>query len=192
MQQVWDREGLETFEGFARSEDAIRWGLEVMRRRRLPKLTTLWREALPMGCARTALGLPEDRLGRLGLALKIVEVLAKLPEQPREILELWVLGDDKWQALQPGHGKIINLKTRRYSYTYAQLGEVLGCSARTAWRWVHDALAMMEPELVRLGVMHAPALASGTAARRTASNTPHDNFKKVVRINDFVKKHVDM
>lgn len=90
------------FMGFASSGAAVVWALEVLRRRRLPRLSPLWREACGDGGADlrrsggdVTLGLPEDGIGRLGLALRVQGVLAGLPPLAQRRIALWAMGEGR-------------------------------------------------------------------------------------------------
>lgn len=167
----WDGVDEPIFMGFASSGAAVVWALEVLRRRRLPRLSPLWREAcgdggpdLRRGSGDVTLGLPDDGIGRLGLALRVQGVLAGLPPLMQRRLALWAMGE--------GRGPL----------TCVQLAAVWGCSAKTAWRWLQAALDATEPGLVQAGVVRRVVV-----PRRDGD----DKIKKAVKANEFYGKECD-
>lgn len=176
---------------FENAEDALKWAVEVLRRRRLPRTAGIWREieaeaefvAKAWEGAKN-LGLPQGGEERMHLALRIMEGLEALKVREgaaMRLLQLWALGD--WAD----EGRLaaalaIQEKCRRegmrvrmaYRYSYAQLGEILACDRKVAWRRVQEGLASLGRELGRRGIV-------------ANVETPQliDNFKKDVYFHDF-------
>lgn len=155
---------------FADAEQALVWSAEVLRRRRLPKLTALWREMQDEVefVARAWEGekpfsLPGDAYSRLDLALKVEKALDEMARVDREgaaLLKLWVWGD--WadggrlqKALQMQ--EVLRRRGIRarlsYKYTYAQLGTLLGVDRKTAWRRVREGLEVLGRRLGEAGLL---------------------------------------
>lgn len=155
------------FEG---AEQALVWSAEVLRRRRLPKLTRLWTELQDEVefVARTWEGdkpfnLPGDAMGRLDLALKVERGLDRMARRDNEaarLLKLWAWGDwadegrlQKALAMQ----EVLRRQGMRarlsYRYSYGQLGRLLGVDRKAAWRRVRDALELLGRELLEMGLV---------------------------------------
>lgn len=155
---------------FADAEQALVWGAEVLRRRRLPRLSRIWDEvqqeaefvARAWGGDRN-FNLPGSELERLALALKVETALDALLARGVEdvlLLKLWVWGD--WadegrlqKALQMQ--EVLRRRGMRvrlcYRYSFGQLGRMLGVDRKTAWRRVREALVMLERELISAGLV---------------------------------------
>lgn len=152
--------------GFTDAEHALTWSVEVLRRRRLPKQGLWWREVESEAefVARAwegekPLGLPTDAEGRFVLAMKVEQALsevAKVDGQGAWLLRAWAMGDWVDEATLQG-ALAVQEKLRRqglrvriaYRYSYAQLGLLLGVSAKEAWRRVRAALELLGRELER-------------------------------------------
>lgn len=173
---------------FDSAEHALKWAVEVLRRRRLPKLTSLWREieaeAEWIGQAwegEKNVTLPHDRDERMHLALKVMEAVTRSGEGARLLL-LWAMGDWADEG-RLAAAMAIQERCRRegmrvrlaYRYTYDQLGTVLGCDRKAAWRKVQDALQALGLELTREGFL--VAVEGGEQAS--------DSFKKSVYFDEF-------
>lgn len=159
LRMVCDENGMQAFV-FRDAEQALVWSAEVLRRRRLPALSKVWDEVLAEAefVARAWEGekqhyLPTSPLDRLDVALKVEKVmdaLAVLDGEAAVILRLWAWGD--WAD----EGRLrralaMQEKLRRegirvrvsYRYSYSQLGILLGCDKKVAWRRVREALAQL-------------------------------------------------
>jgi hypothetical protein len=155
---------------FEDAESALRWGTEMLRRRRWPKMSSIWTEVTAEAewiedrwLGTKLLGLPEDHEGRLALALRVERAMAALENKQAEaarMLRLWAMGD--WaDEVRLRAALAIQEKARReglrvrlsYRYTYAQLAAMLGCDRKAAWRLVMDALALLHVELVEVGLL---------------------------------------
>lgn len=178
---------------FDDAEQALCWAAEVLRRRRWPKLCALWREvggeseaeyvAGRWGGERLV-GLPLDAEDRLSLALKVEDALAGVVARDGvagQLLRLWAWGDWADEARLRG-AMAVQEKCRReglrvrvaYRYSYAQLGFLLGCDRKAAWRQVQAAVMLLGEELGKRGLVvtvEAPAAV--------------DNLKKGVQLSDF-------
>lgn len=174
---------------FDNAEHALKWAVEVLRRRRMPKLTSLWREieaeAEWVGQAwegPKSMTLPTDRDERMHLALKVMEATTRCGEGAAKLLGLWAMGD--WAD----EGRLtaamaIQERCRReglrvrlaYRYTYDQLGAMLGCDRKAAWRRVQEALALLGRELGREGYV---VVVDGAEAVT-------NGFKKSVYFDEF-------
>lgn len=161
---------------FADAEHALQWSCEVLRRRRLPKLSSLWKEVSDEADAvarawegEKAVELPHGAVERLDLALKVegaLDELARADSEAARLLRLWAWGDwadEKrlWAALA------MKEKLRRqgvhvrlsYRYSTTQLGRLLGCDRGTAWRRLQVALEGVGRVLVARGlVVVAPVM----------------------------------
>ncbi len=173
---------------FDNAEHALKWAVEVLRRRRLPKLSSLWREieAEAEWIAQAWEGdknltLPSDRDERMHLALKVMETVTRSGEGARVLL-LWAMGDWADEG-RLAAAMAIQERCRRdgirvrlaYRYTYDQLGTVLKCDRKGAWRKVQDALHALGRELTLGGML--VAVEGGEQAP--------DNFKKSVYFDEF-------
>lgn len=155
---------------FSDAEQALVWSAEVLRRRRLPKLSRVWDEVREEAefVARVWEGernfsLPGNEMDRLGLALKVEKVLEGLARRGVEdigLLKVWVWGD--WadedrlrRALQMQ--EVLRRRGMRvrlcYRYSYGQLGRMLGVDRKVAWRRVQAALEVLERELLAMGLV---------------------------------------
>lgn len=150
---------------FADAEQALVWSAEVLRRRRLPKLTRMWddlQEEVEF-VARAWEGekhfsLPADEVGRLDLALKVeraLDAMAKGDREGAQLLKLWVWGDWADDARLQRALTMQEVLRRRgmrarlsYRYTYAQLGQLLEVDRKAAWRRVQEALGVLGRELL--------------------------------------------
>lgn len=177
---------------FESAEEALKWEVEVLRRRHLPKTSPIWREieAEAEWVGRSweggkNLSLPTGGDERMHLAGKVMEALERAGVKDaglERILRLWALGD--WADDGRLNAALaIQEKCRRegirvrlaYRYTYEQLGVALGCDRKTAWRKVQDGLAMVGEELLKQGLLEGVE-----APARIV-----DNFKKDVYSDDF-------
>jgi|GEM_PF-1766871 len=191
----------EVHEGFMfeDAEQGLRWAAEVLRRRRCPRVSPVWREISPEAGAEVEAeagrvaaawgkgwaGLPKDADDRLGLALKMEDALgelAKMDGRAAEALRLWAWGD--WaDGRRLAVALAVQEKARRegirvriaYRYSYAQLGAVLGCDKKTAWRRVREALDT-------LGMI---LQARGLLAVVVAPVEFKHNFNNIIDIHDF-------
>lgn len=182
---------------FLDAEQALVWSVELLRRRRLPKLTLLWREILPeaefVAKAWTPNHdfLPADPDERWGLALKVESALVELAARHAEaalLLRLWAWGDWADEARLAG-ALAMQEKLRRqgmrvriaYRYTYAQLGILLKCDRKAAWRKVQEALLLLEGVLAVRGLLAAGPGAAGCDEEGGSlkKNIHHTDFKNV-------------
>lgn len=177
---------------FENAENALKWAVEVLRRRRLPKIAGFWREieaeAEWIGQAWTGtknLTLPQQADERMELALRVMEALAKVSERNAKLgrlLQLWAWGD--WvDEGRLAAALAIQEKCRRegvrvriaYRYTYAQLGVLLDCDKKTAWRLVQDGLELLGEILGHEGLVSVVE----------AAEIQENNFKKSVYLDEF-------
>ena len=174
---------------FDNAEHALKWAVEVLRRRRMPKLSSLWREieaeAEWIGQVWEGdknMTLPTDRDERMHLALKVMDAMTRSGEGAARLLTLWAMGDWADEG-RLGAAMAIQERCRReglrvrlaYRYTYDQLGTVLGCDRKAAWRRVQEALVILGRELAKDGLL---PMVDG-AERQTGS------FKKDVYFDEF-------
>lgn len=160
---------------FASGRLALAWSTEVLRRRRLPKLSTLWREAgghevphllesweAELMSEAPWRYLPTQADDRYSLALDVAKVLADMGETG-QILHLQAWGDWSTDA-RLRQALAFQEKMRRegvrvlinYRYTFRQLAEMLGTSEATVWRRSRDALRTLEDGLRRKGLLWMP------------------------------------
>lgn len=172
---------------FETAEEALKWAVEVLRRRRLPKTASFWREieaeaefVSEMWQGVRNMRIPQSAEERLGLALKVMQGLDAVAGG--EILKLWVWGDwadeGRLRAALAMQEKLRRDGVRvriSYRYSYEQLGRLMGCDRKTAWRRVQEGLGVLGEKLVELKVV-APV---------EAGEQVHDNFKKMVYFYDF-------
>lgn len=177
---------------FESAEDALKWAVEVVRRRRLPKTASFWREieaevewVAQAWQGPKNLNLPQDAEGRMELALKVMEALNELAARDRvggKLLELWAWGD--WaDAGRLATALALQEKCRRegvrvrmaYRYSYVQLGVILDCDRKAAWRRVQEGLALLGDLLAVRGVVGAIQ----------AFEMVNDNFKKMIYSDEF-------
>ncbi len=152
---------------FDTAEAALHWAVEVLRRRRLPRNSSLWRELVQeaedverqWGLARNML-IPTDPDERLGLALDIMEALAGLDSADALLLRQWSMGD--WaDEMRLRVALEIQERLRRqgvrvrlsYRYSYDQLSVLAKCHRKTAWRRVQKALEHLQLALQVKGVV---------------------------------------
>ena len=174
---------------FEHADEALKWAVEVLRKRRLPKLGSFWREIEAEADwveqaweGRKNVALPNDAEDRLSLALKVMNAVDAIGEEGARLLKMWAWGD--WVD----EGRLrsalaIQEKCRReglrvriaYRYTYAQLGVILDCDKKVAWRKVQDALRVLGQELERKGLVIGIEAPVGN----------NDSFKKKVYYNEF-------
>lgn len=177
---------------FASAEEALKWAVEVLRRRRLPRTAGFWREieaeaewAEQVWEGTKNLSLPQTADERMELALKVMEGLQALVDKDvarGRLLQLWAWGD--WAD----EGRLaaalaIQEKCRRegvrvrlaYRYSYAQLGVVMRCDKKVAWRRVQEGLAALGDILAGQGLM----VMAGELGQEV------NNFKKDVYLYDF-------
>ena len=176
---------------FESAEDALKWAVEVLRRRRLPQTASFWREIEAEAEwveqaweGNKNMELPQGREERMELALRVMEGLEAMKDKHIDmvrLLQLWGLGD--WADEGRLHAAMaIQEKCRRegmrvrmaYRYTYAQLGALLDCDRKVVWRRVQEALAELGRELGTRGIV-----AVVDVQKRI------DNFKKDVYLPDF-------
>lgn len=179
---------------FLSAEQALLWSVELLRCRRLPKLTRLWREVVDEADFVAKAWridndlLPADPDERWGLALKVDALLADMAASGRDgqdaaaLLKLWAWGDWVDEARLAG-ALAMQEKLRRqgirtriaYRYTYAQLAVYLKCDRKAAWRKVKSALLLLENLLLERGLL--PTAEPGRG--------PVDDLKKDVHRYDF-------
>lgn len=187
---------------FKDAEQALVWSAEVLRRRRLPALSKVWDEVLAEAefVARAWEGeklehLPSSPLDRLDLALKVeraLDTLSALDNQAALLLRLWAWGDWADEA-RLRRALAMQEKLRRegvrvrvsYRYSYSQLGILLGCDKKVAWRRVQDALGRLDSFLAAGGLVQL-----GGFGVRFGEHL--DNFKKDVQIADFKRYDEDL
>lgn len=177
---------------FDNAEDALKWAVEVLRRRRLPRTAGFWRE-IEAEAEWTAqvweggknLRLPQGADERMELALAIMEGLVEVDADDAvvgKLVRLWAWGD--WA--DEGRLRValaMQEKLRRegvrvrmsYRYSYAQLGALLGCDKKVAWRKVQEGLGLLNDKLVGKGIVGMDMMPEQVA----------DNFKKMVYSSDF-------
>lgn len=159
---------------FADAEQALVWSAEVLRRRRLPKLSRIWDEvreeaefvAKVWGGGSAMRGdfcLPGNEGDRLTLALKVeglMEALFRRGEEDMALLRLWVWGDWADEARLQRALQMQEVLRRRgmrvklsYRYSFGQLGRLLGVDRKVAWRRVRAAMEVLEREMVGAGLV---------------------------------------
>lgn len=159
---------------FADAQHALMWSADVLRQRRMPRSTPLWRQ-IPSGAeveaevnATTPWGdnltfhLPEDPEERYALALNIEKQLTTIGEIGN-LLRLHAWGD--WHSEQTLRGAIaIQERARQeghrirlnYRYSFRQLGLLLSIDHKTAARKVRDALEYLADHLATTNLIFTP------------------------------------
>lgn len=158
-------EGLALRQFFTTAEEALFWAAELLRKRRLPQLAGFWKSLTPeMQEVEATLedtwrrfSLPQDYDDRLTLALQVekaLDTLARINPEGAQLLRWLAWGDWAEEArLQRAlrfqeHCRQKGMRVRiSYRYTYAQLGLLLGCDKKTAWRRVQAALQTLQDML---------------------------------------------
>jgi hypothetical protein len=177
---------------FEQAEEALKWAVEVLRQRRLPRTYSFFKE-LAVEAEFVAqrweggknLSLPKDTHERAHLAMRVMDALDDVVAKDGEagqLLRLWAWGD--WAD----EGRLaaalaIQEKCRRegvrvricYRYTYEQLGEILKLDKKVVWRRVREAFHLLEEGLVRRGLM----------VRFEVPLSDSNHFKKMVYSADF-------
>ncbi len=161
---------------FADGRQALYWSIEVLRRRRLPQLSRIWREWMPDVAApgvpeawegdlvkpEWALYLPTLAEDRYLLAMEVDGVLAGMGEDGALLREMawgdWVTDVRLRGALalqerlrRDGVRMLIN-----YRYTFRQMAEMKRTDAKAVWRRVRRALRELETRLAGKGLMFRP------------------------------------
>lgn len=174
---------------FDTAEQALQWAVEVLRRRRLPRVSPLWNEmvreldAVEQAWSGTKNHLiPRDADARLGLALTVMGALERLDPRDTRLLTLWSMGDwaddGRLRAALALQEKLRREGVRvriSYRYTYEQVGVAAQCDKKTAWRKIKAALERLGAELVRQGVV----------AGVEAPDTVEDMAARLVVVGDF-------
>lgn len=165
---------------FSDARQALFWSVEVLRRRRWPKLSGIWKEmGLESADAETELvaaawrpWLPEDPADKYALALKVAGLLTTLGADGR-LLELQAWGDwadekrlraalaFKERMRRDGVRVLLN-----YRYTFRQLAEMQGTDPKAVWRQTRTAMRRLEEALRVAGLLwHPDTLKDGEGAR---------------------------
>jgi hypothetical protein len=149
---------------FMTAEEALHWAVEVLRRRRLPALSAFWKSvkgevddaAQSWGMGGSVL-MPTDPQDRMALAMTVDKALATIGTRDpahEHILRLWAWGDwaddARLQSALAFQERCRREGTRvriAYRYSYEQLGFLLKCDKKTAWRRVQEALKALQDEL---------------------------------------------
>lgn len=158
---------------FTDGRQALYWSVEVLRRRRLPQLSSFWREWQPdapvpglpeaweadLVRPEWALHLPTGGEDRYALALSVAGVLAGMGTAGELLLEMawgdWVTDARLRTTLamqerlrRDGVRMLIN-----YRYTFRQMAEMHRVDAKTVWRRVRSALRELEQRLREKGLV---------------------------------------
>lgn len=156
---------------FLNAEEALHWATEVLRRRRVPHIASFWKEIVHEATevsdiwekSITSLHMPQDAETRFDLAMKVQQALADVALRDAEaaqLLFLWSWGDwaddvrlHKALSFQE-HMRRQGIRVRiAYRYSYSQLGLLLRCHKKVAWRKVQKALTLLSESLTMRGLL---------------------------------------
>lgn len=153
---------------FETALQALHWAAEVIRARRSPRLSAIYRQVVPEtgepeNPSPRNIFLPDDADTRYALAQTIMAAVGHLSAEQARLLLLLVWGD--WaDERRLGAALAIQERMRReglrvrlsYRYSLRRLGEELGHDGKYAARRVNEAAAVLHPHLVNQGIVWEP------------------------------------